>query len=142
MKTCSVCKETKALDDFYNYKRSKDGKQCRCKACDTLARKKWTENNPEKSSYSARNRRLKHIYGVDIPWYEAQMAKQNNCCAICGTTENKTVGKRAAWNFAVDHDHETGDVRGLLCNTCNRALGLFQDNKEILEKAIAYLETH
>lgn len=142
MKQCTVCKETKHIDNFYNNKRTKDGKAYRCKECDSLARHKWAENNPERQAYSARNRRLKYIYGVDIPWYESQLAKQNNCCAICGTTENKTSGDRQDWNFAVDHCHDTGKVRGLLCNTCNRALGLFQDRKEVLEKAIAYLDTH
>jgi len=142
MKTCTVCKETKDLSHYYNNKRTKDGKSYRCKQCDTAARKKWSDSNPIRSSYSARNRRLKYVYGVDIEWYEKQMKLQNNCCAICGTNSNNTSGERKDWNFAVDHCHDTGKVRGLLCNQCNRALGLFKDDAALLEKAKQYLDTH
>jgi hypothetical protein len=142
MKTCTVCKETKDISEYHNNKRTKDGKAYRCKSCDASARKKWSDANPERASYSARNRRLKHIYGVDIEWYEAQMKAQNNKCAICETETNNTRGERKDWNFAVDHCHDTGKVRGLLCNQCNRALGLFKDDITLLEKAKNYLETH
>lgn len=141
-KTCCVCEERKPFDEFYSLKSQIDGKSYRCKLCDGKARKKWAENNPERSSYSSRNRRLKHVYGVDIEWYENQMEKQNHCCAICGVHENSTTGERKDWNFAVDHCHLTGAVRGLLCNKCNRALGMLNDSEKLLNNAIKYLQQY
>jgi len=141
MKTCTVCQTSKSLDEFYNYKSSKDGKSYRCKECDNIARKKWSDGNPEKAHLSQRERNLKHKYGVTLEWYNAKLKEQNYCCAICKTKENKVIrGAIEGLNFAVDHNHETGKVRGLLCNQCNRALGMFKDNIELINKAIAYLE--
>lgn len=67
---------------------------------------------------------------------------QHNHCAICGTTNGMGNGVANPKNItlAVDHCHITGKIRGLLCNLCNRALGLFQDNIMNLEMAITYLE--
>jgi hypothetical protein len=143
-KVCCVCDIRKDFNDFYNFKNKSDGKSYRCKECDTAARRKWSENNPERSRYSARNRRLKHIYGVDIDWYEKTLEDQGGGCAICGVKQNRTSG-RSHWNFAVDHNHETGEIRGLLCNPCNRAMGMLGDKVESLTRAIEYLkkyETH
>ena len=141
MKTCTVCKKNKPLLDFYNYKASKDGKAYRCKPCDDDARNKWKSKNPEKAHLSQRGRNLKHKYGVTLEWYNAKLKEQNYCCAICKTKENKVMrGAIEGLNFAVDHDHTTGKVRGLLCNQCNRALGMFKDSPELIEKAIQYLE--
>lgn len=141
MKQCTVCKETKELDQFYNVKSTKDGKGYRCKECDNKARQKWSANNPERSHLSQRQRNLKHRFGVDLEWYEKQFKKQNYSCAICETKTNKTVGDRQFWNFSVDHCHDSGKIRGILCNNCNRALGLFQDNPELLKKAASYVES-
>jgi len=140
MKTCTVCNQDKSLDEFYSYKNSKDGKSYRCKVCDNLARQKWQKNNPEKSHLSQRERNLKHRFGVDLEWYQKQLKKQNYCCAICKTKENKvTLGSNKSLSFAVDHNHDTGEVRGLLCNQCNRALGLFKDSSKVLQNAVKYL---
>ncbi len=141
MKQCTVCKEIKELDQFYNVKSTKDGKGYRCKECDNKARQKWSANNPERSHLSQRQRNLKHRFGVDLEWYEKQFKKQNYSCAICETKTNKTVGDRQFWNFSVDHCHDSGKIRGILCNNCNRALGLFQDNPELLKKAASYVES-
>lgn len=69
------------------------------------------------------------------------IALQGNKCAICGSEEtDKRRGKLRA--LAVDHDHETGKVRGLLCGACNKGIGLLKDDAEILRKAAAYLDKH
>lgn len=140
MKQCTVCKQEKPLTEFYSYKASKDGKAYRCKSCDNDARKKWKNNNPEKAQLSQRVRNLKHKYGVDLDWYNQKLKEQNYCCAICKIKENKVLrGANVELSFAVDHCHTTGKVRGLLCNQCNRALGMFKDNIGLIEKAIQYL---
>lgn len=94
-------------------------------------RKEYRANNPN----YMRNYWIKREYGVDLQWYENELLKQNGCCAICGTKE---PGKNRP--FSIDHDHNTDEIRGLLCIACNTGLGAFMDSKEILLKAIEYLE--
>lgn len=77
---------------------------------------------------------LKRKFGITIDDYKLMLEKQNYCCLICGTHRNE-FNK----DFAVDHNHKTGNVRGLLCGKCNQGLGKFNDNIELLEKAINYL---
>lgn len=144
MKICSVCRQSKDMDSFHNYKASNDGKMYRCKSCDYEARKKWRLDNPERSQLSARSRRLKHVYGITLDEYYAMLSAQEGCCAICGLEENKSalISLQKNISFAVDHCHVTNKIRGLLCNQCNRALGMFGDNKDILKKALDYLNKH
>jgi hypothetical protein len=77
-----------------------------------------------------KDRKLRRGYGINIEIYDRMVAEQNGSCAICGCTPGR---------FCVDHDHETKEVRGLLCNTCNRGIGLLKDDPVILSKAIEYL---
>jgi len=77
-------------------------------------------------------------YGLTPEAYDAMLAEQAGVCAICRRPERATaLGKIIP--LAVDHDHRTGAVRGLLCRDCNRAIGLFVDDPEILAAAMAYL---
>jgi len=87
--------------------------------------------NPEKRH---RNK-LRYGYKLSVLQYNLMLAEQNGRCAICGTVKCDT-GRR----FAVDHDHETGTIRGLLCRACNQGLGQFKDNPELLSKAFEYLK--
>lgn len=139
-KVCGCCLERKPFEEFHKRLGSLDGYGSRCKCCDDRARKKWKRDNPERSHISQRNRNLKHKYGIDIEEYLVILDNQKGC-AICGIKENNSsYGINKSLNFSVDHDHSTGKIRGLLCNNCNRALGLLQDSTELLEKAIKYLE--
>lgn len=95
------------------------------------------EANPDyhKSAYLKRN------YGITIDQYNHMLSCQNGCCAICGRAEaNEIKGKVVA--LAVDHCHKTGAIRALLCSNCNRALGLFNDDPELLAKARSYVLHH
>lgn len=74
-------------------------------------------------------------YGLSPKQYSELYLKQGGKCAICGSQLSKDKEY-----FDVDHNKETGEVRGLLCNSCNRGLGCFKDNPESLEKAIEYLK--
>lgn len=106
-------------------------------------RKKYSD---AKKAYAAtpvgkrniRNNILKHHYGITLDEYEEMMRDQGGLCAICGG-----VGRTDRDSpLDVDHNHETGDVRALLCVNCNHGLGKFKDDIERLEKAIAYLREH
>ena len=76
---------------------------------------------------------LKRRYGITLEQYEAMLESQNGKCAIC--KGDCLTGR----NLAVDHDHETGKVRGLLCSKCNQGLGQL-NNIELLQRAIDYLK--
>lgn len=112
--------------------------------------KNWRKNTPEYKKklreYSARKRRedknfdfrknLKRFYGLSIEQYESMYRSQNGVCAICSGLN--VAGRR----LAVDHNHKTGQIRGLLCNTCNTSLGTAKESVELLRSIIAYLERH
>lgn len=118
-KVFTHCGEEKSIEEYYNFARSKDGKHCYCKICDDLIR---VDN------------RLKKKYGITLKEYNVLWDSQKNLCAICGsprTTERL---------FCVDHCHTTGKVRGILCIKCNSALGKFNDDVGLLNKAILYLQ--
>ncbi len=74
-------------------------------------------------------------YGITVEEYDILLDKQNNTCQICGTD---TPGHRG--RFHVDHNHSTGEVRGLLCHACNTGIGLLKDNPTTLRLAAEYLE--
>ncbi len=123
IKKCSCCKELKHSSNFYCLKKSKDGLDGRCKQCNILRK--------DKSNY-------KNKYNLTIEEYNEILKGQNNCCKICSSTNPGTRIRR----FHVDHCHSTNVVRGLLCESCNRALGQFKDNPKFLRKAANYLENN
>ena len=135
-KRCTVCKDYCSLDQFYNSKASKDGLGYRCKSCDNKARRKHYNANIEAAKASARARNIKCKYGISMDTYNQMFDDQLGRCKICGCDE---TSKRVHGSLAVDHCHDTGIVRGLLCNQCNRALGMFNDNAYIIDKAHQYL---
>jgi hypothetical protein len=83
-----------------------------------------------------RDSKLLHFYGIDNGGYEEILESQGGGCAICGRTTHGKGLKR----LYVDHDHKTQAVRGVLCASCNRAIGLMQDDSERLRKAADYLD--
>ena len=98
------------------------------------ARKKiYRENNKDKM----RNRDLKRNFGISLHEYDLMLTEQKGKCACCGTHQNELTR-----NLAVDHDHDTGLIRGLLCGKCNTAIGKLGDNIEGLMRALNYLEKH
>jgi hypothetical protein len=80
-------------------------------------------------------------YGVTLEWLEAKLKTQGGACAICGHIPPPD-GIKSAARLHVDHDHVTGDNRGLLCNRCNPGVGYFQDDPDLLRKAADYIERH
>lgn len=125
-KRCSKCKTWKSLDAFNKHKTQPTGLSSACRKC--------SKPTPEHN----RIVHLKHCFGLTLEDYDRMLESQNGQCAICGTKE--PGGKRNKY-FAVDHDHVTRKIRGLLCGNCNQALGAFKDSFEFLESAIQYLAT-
>ena len=125
-KTCPKCKETYPMDGFYKRAISPDGRKIYCIKCDKIAKKAYVD--------SRRQQAVKFKITVE---QLKEMADAG--CSICKTTEGRLV---------VDHDHDCCDrdgscgkcVRGILCSNCNKGLGMFEDNVDKLEKAIAYLQ--
>jgi predicted nucleic acid-binding Zn ribbon protein len=85
------------------------------------------------------NRYLKKNYNMNVDELQKMGELQNDKCGICQETGFKMRESHKTY-LVVDHDHATGAVRGLLCHNCNRGLGLFQDSKDNLLRAIQYLE--
>jgi len=104
--------------------------------------RRWHENNPHKD----RNYALVKRYGITLDEYEAMFAAQNGVCAICKQPEMTFRGKGKNPNrpkvMAVDHCHDTGKVRGLLCYTCNLMIGSSRNSVDILQTAIQYLKEY
>jgi hypothetical protein len=108
-----------------------------------LKRRAWAQKNAERireqrRKWNAANRdrqkdyHLKAAFGVDLDWYNTILKKQKGCCAICKQPPTKR-------RLAVDHNHATGKVRGLLCKNCNIAIGLLDENVERARFVIKYL---
>lgn len=87
----------------------------------------WRQANPERSSAINRASYMKATYGITVDEYDEMLADQGGVCAICG--EAPTTKR-----LAVDHDHETGELRGLLCVPCNAALGVLEDNLDAVSE--------
>ena len=85
-------------------------------------------------------RKLKK-YGVDPYWYEKKFEEQHGVCAICKKFETEKFRGKVV-RLAVDHNHTTGQLRGLLCAACNRAIGLMKEDPQRLEAAARYLRHH
>ena len=101
-----------------------------------IKQREWRANNIRR----AKSSELKSSYGITIDDYETLLKNQNHACAICDGKEGSVQANGKPFSLAVDHNHETNKVRGLLCSHCNRGLGLFQDSILRLRSAINYLE--
>ena len=134
-KTCRVCKRLLPIDQFRRSPNMKSGRRNECRECGVAAFKAWRVANPEKDRAKQRRETLK-MYGISRADYDRLHAAQGGRCAICGGVEH---GHKRAY-FAIDHDHASGVVRGLLCHGCNAALGGFRDNPDLLRSAAKYVE--
>lgn len=133
-KHCNKCNTTKRREDFTKCRRAKDGLYSICKTCKRKAERDW--RTPEKT----KQYNLKKDFDMTPEDYKKMLDKQKGVCAICNQPET-TVRCDKVQSLSVDHCHATGTIRGLLCNSCNRALGKFNDNVLVLRRAIAYLES-
>ena len=131
MKICSGCEEEKTYDFFVKSLGHKDGYHGVCKPCRNSQRRGKRSESPEQQ----RDYNLKRVYGLYQCDIDEIIKFQDNKCAICkGSGDENTHG-----TLYVDHCHETGEVRGMVCNQCNTMLGHSKDNIEVLAEAIKYL---
>ena len=134
-KQCNRCKEVKLASFFYKHKRMKDGLFGHCIECHKSYGKKWNEANKSSRTEILRRSHLLRTYGVSAEEYDRLREAQSYNCKICGIHESKACHGR----LCVDHCHDSGEVRGLLCKKCNSAIGLLGDNVSNLASAIEYL---
>lgn len=138
MKTCTKCDTSKPFSDFSPAKQCRDGYRPECKACHNAIEKARDKSHRVTiTSEYKRRERLKRIYGITPDDYDLLLAEQGGVCAIC--KEVRSWNRREGEVLVVDHDHSTGEVRGLLCHPCNQTLGLMKDNPERLFAAASYL---
>jgi len=129
---CSECGVFKLWQYFHVRRDLSTGHASACKNC----MKKRTRRNMDNGMI--RNRELKRKYGIDLNKYNEMVKTQGDTCAICNT-KNKGKARGRVRYWSVDHSHETGEIRGLLCQQCNAILGMAKDSVDILESAIEYL---
>jgi hypothetical protein len=124
-KRCPDCGMVKSLDEFPRNRADRTGYATYCKPCHNAR----TRANIQKNHGNTRNYHLVGRYGLTAAQYEAMLSAQRGRCAAC-------------WNAPaahVDHDHVTGRVRGLLCSSCNQALGNARDDIDVLRRLVNYL---
>lgn len=161
-KMCTTCGAVKSVDEFHKNKMGRLGLASKCRDCTNSRERERVALNPEETRRRARERQLKYQAslppevkpvrrrvallarkGITAQQYEDMLNKQNGVCKICDQPETKHHSPL----LHIDHDHACcpGDkscgkcVRGLLCSACNTALGLFNDDVNLLKAAIDYL---
>ena len=127
---CAKCGVPETPETFYPRYSGKTYPYC--KVCTKSRNAKWSKDNKEKRGAIEHKSYVRRTYGIS---YEAMLVEQSGGCAICGLPDDRT-------RLCVDHNHETGKVRGLLCNKCNRAVGLLNDSAGIAKALAEYLERH
>lgn len=158
IKQCNTCCISKPIDKFRIRKNSKDGHSNKCVECSILWERQYYAKNSKKicnytSNWSKKNRTTvtakqklyrkensdkyrdsiyKSKYGITLNDYNKMLEIQENKCSICNKISDTLL--------YVDHCHKTKIVRGLLCNSCNKALGLFYDSLDTIRSAVKYLE--
>ena len=137
-KVCTHCLMEKPLEKFSFADKKNGYRKSRCKECISIIESKekgWRKRRgfkgeERKSKYQTKYEyHIHYTYNLSLEDYDNLKDRQNGECAICGQKNN----------LVVDHCHTTGNVRGLLCQKCNKGIGMLGDTKESLEKAFKYL---
>lgn len=136
MKSCNVCGVELVIGTTWTEARKKHHMNS-CNSCNHTKSKTWKQENKQAAQDSQRKSMRKLRYGLTEEAFSLRYTEQGGCCAIC-STPLETTGK----NTHIDHDHNTGKVRGLLCNNCNTGIGKFSEDTVTLQKAILYIERH
>ena len=129
-KTCNKCNVEKPLDEFHRHPATKDRRQPTCKVCHN----QYASDRYKNGQSNWREHHYRRLYGLTIADFDRMLAQQGGKCAICGTDQPGSKGR-----FSIDHDHTTKAIRSLLCESCNKGLGMFRDNPQLLVTAAKYL---
>ena len=161
-RTCNKCGEEKPLTEEFFRPNPTKGLRLGCRECENKAAalsralnpekareaaRKWSKEHPEqrnatKRAWYARNKDkhkdsvLKRMYGLPLEEYTRILTAQGGTCGICKTATEGNCGRQ----LSVDHNHSTGEVRGLLCGRCNSVLGFIDEHPGVLERAIEWLK--
>lgn len=154
-KRCPKCKNIKSISEFGKEETRKDGFRCWCCSCDNKRNRKhyqehkeeyrkrqktWECNNPKNIAKRCRKHRIKKVFGLSVKEYDDLKCKllleQNGRCKVCGRHESELTQK-----LQLDHNHETKQIRGLLCIRCNTRLAYFEDI-EFVTNAKVYLSEY
>jgi hypothetical protein len=150
MKICTKCGETKSKSLFPKAVANRGGLRPECKTCfNRYQRAVYAQHIEQQKARSHRRfashpherraRTLQQKYGISPAYYAEMVQLQQGLCAVCRQPEQAKSQRGRTMQLAVDHDHTTGAVRGLLCNSCNRGIGLFGDDKTRILIAADYL---
>lgn len=134
-KICVKCLVAKPVEWFYVH--SNGRRRLNCIECHKQSAAIFAARRKQNARENHRSEALKRNYDMTVKQYNDKLLSQDGKCSIC--ERHQTEINRA---LAVDHNHDTGQIRDLLCECCNSALGKFREDKEILERAIRYLERH
>jgi len=138
LKQCQRCKKRKSLKHFGpRSNRKAHPYKSICKPCEAGQQAELRASDPTYRMRSA----LKTMYGITIEQYNEMLDRQGGVCAICGEEETRT-NKGTIRALCVDHNHDTGMVRGLLCANCNNGIGYLGDSADRVRSALEYLEHH
>lgn len=119
LRTCKYCQTEKSEEEFYRT-------SSRCKVCQA----QYYTDNKERFKPFVKDSHLKRNYNLSLKEFDSILKTQNGGCNICGR-EDRTL--------CVDHCHDTGKVRGILCRQCNTGIGQFNDDPVLIEKALEHL---
>jgi hypothetical protein len=159
MKECKKCGVVKPLDNFYIAEGTRDGRRGECKECSLAQRKRWYRKNRQRSmayvrawqqanpdrvkAWRLKNRErrleklreihLRNKFGLTPAEYDRILEAQAGACALCHSPPTPGI------SLHVDHDHGTGEIRGLLCVRCNNAIGLMREDPDLLNRAARYV---
>ena len=155
-RVCSTCKKEHPVERFGKKKTARDSLNSQCKGCAYESHRRYVRKDParraaqQKAARDARVARggqrerdrennLKYLYGLTEEEYARMSEEQGHVCKICRRPPRGTRPNTS--RLVVDHCHDTGVIRGLLCHQCNWALGLLGDSADLLRAGVLYLES-
>lgn len=142
LKVCKICGQELPIEQFLPDKKLKSGYRNVCKPCRTKQNREWYKKNGARGRRDSWLWKIDKFYGLTEEDFEKLLAEQDGVCAICGQPETHINRKSGIQTkLSVDHDHETGEVRGLLCRNCNWAIGKLS-TEDLLEKALEYVRKY
>lgn len=141
MKECSKCGKLKELNAFHNRKNSSDGKRSACRKCINKDNLEHYHQHRKGNTHRVVSYRynIKQRYGLTEDQFSALYYDQNGCCAICDVGLENIFEGTEGEQPAIDHCHDTLEIRGMLCRKCNSGIGLLGDTLDGVLKAVEYL---